>query len=150
MKRPALFLAFVLVATLLAASAAFAATIQCNGGECSGTNMADRISGSPKDETIRGQSGNDKIYGGGGRDVLKGGPGTDFVKDGGGQNILKGGDGPDVIRGGLGDETIRASSPELANDRDRDDINCGPGVDTVYYIPGQDTIENCEVINPPQ
>ena len=44
----------------------------------------------------------------------------------------------------------RTTDGEQADDRARDVLDCGAGVDTVYFVPGQDVArENCEIRNPP-
>lgn len=32
----------------------------------------------------------------------------------------------------------------------RDVLDCGSGRDTAYFVRGQDSARNCEVINPPE
>ena|SRR5215210_349382 len=64
------------------------------------------------------------------------------VKSSGGDDSITGRtDSLSDIRGGGGDDTIR-----VANGTGRDRVDCGPGVDTVFYDLG-DTLIQCEVQN---
>ncbi|HEX2729491.1 MAG TPA: hypothetical protein VHM16_07025, partial [Rubrobacteraceae bacterium] len=60
--------------------------------------------------------------------------------------------GRDTLYGGPGNDTVLSGnySPETTstNDGAADVVDCGAGTDTVYYTPGQDTIENCEIEQP--
>ena len=47
MRRAILMGAFVVPAILLIAGVAYARTIDCDGGDCKGTNNADTMNGSP-------------------------------------------------------------------------------------------------------
>lgn len=132
-------------ALVLVASAAYAVTKRCAGGECHGTNAADTLYGSPTNDTLFGENGDDRLYGGSGSDSLKGGfdndagyggPGMDRVKGGPGVDRLYGGDGDDIMRGGLHNKT---------NDGVADYLDCGSGRDEVYFTPRVDTIRNCEM-----
>lgn len=129
---------------------------------CVGTDNPDTIYGNDDDndqfEDIRGREGADRIYGRGGDDreyevggglhgddgddVVRGGDGDDSLFGGRGSDRLYGGPGPDVldgerqfgggepaadrISGGTGDDFIDAL------DTRKDQIDCGPGRDTVY------------------
>lgn len=139
---------FVAAGTLLLAAAAFAATRHCNGGTCMGTDGADRILGSNLDETVFANMGPDKLFGRDGADQLKGEEGRDEVHGQGGDDRVKGGTGRDAVFGEAGDDLVRAGTHDRTNDGVRDVLDCGDGVDTVYYIPGQDVIRDCEIENP--
>ena len=91
MRRAILISAFVVPAILLIAGVAYAKTIDCNGGDCTGTNRADTMNGSPQDDKMLALEGGDTLYGVGGMDALKG--------KGGGDRIF-GGEGNDVVKGG--------------------------------------------------
>ena len=54
-----------------------------------------------------------------------------------------------MVFGGSGDDLVRGGTPERPNDRARDVLDCGAGTDTAYFIPGQDVVRNCEILNPP-
>jgi RTX calcium-binding nonapeptide repeat (4 copies)/WD40-like Beta Propeller Repeat len=86
------------------------------GRTIKGTARTDRLTGSPRPDTIHGGGGNDRIDGAAGDDKLYGDAGSDTII---------GGAGRDAIFGGTGNDTIRADDGEL------DNIDCGPGKDTV-------------------
>lgn len=151
MRRSVLSLALVLTATLLVAGTALAVNRDCDGGVCKGTGGDDVLDGSPAKDVIYGLGGDDRVVGRGGGDTLKGGPNRDRVNGGGGDDRVRGALGTDEVFGGPGDDLVRASDGEQPNDRARDVLDCGAGVDTVYFIPGQDVARaNCEVRNPPE
>ncbi len=90
-------------------------------------------------------SGNDKLFGRGDNDVMKGASGRDEVDGQEGNDSVKGGPGKDVIRAGSGDDVVRAGRFNQENDRARDFVACGSGVDTVY-VTGLDVVKaNCEI-----
>ena len=150
MRKFVLLVALVLSATLLVAGAAFAVTRNCDGGVCKGTNGGEVLDGSPMSDVIYGLGGNDKVVGRGGNDTLKGGANRDRVNGGEGDDRVRGSLGSDEVFGGPGDDLVRATDGEQADDRARDVLDCGAGVDTVYFVPGQDVArENCEIRNPP-
>ncbi len=150
MRRSVLLLALVLSATLLAAGAAFAVDRNCDGGECKGTGGSDVLDGSEVRDTIYGLGGDDVVVGRGGSDILKGGPNQDRVYGGEGNDRVRGALGTDEVFGGPGDDLVRASDGEQPNDGARDVLDCGAGVDTARFIPGQDVVrDNCEMLNPP-
>jgi len=149
-KKHAFMFVFVLVTTLVVAGAAFAAVKQCNGGTCRGTSGDDKIYGSVRNEIVFGEQGDDRLYGRGGEDLLKGDPGRDTVYGQEGPDRVKGGTGRDMVYGGPGDDLVRGGTHDQTNDGVRDILDCGPGVDTVYYTPGTDVLRDCEVRNPPE
>ena len=77
MRRTILLPLLVAAAVLLVAGVAYARTIDCNGGECEGTNKADTMNGSPQDDKMLALDGGDILYGLGGMDMLKGKGGGD-------------------------------------------------------------------------
>lgn len=103
-------------------------------GDFTGTNAAEYIFGSDKDDKINGGGGNDVIYGGGGKDNIRGGYGND---------ILHGGTGRDRLYGDHGNDTIylKESSDEGYGGHGNDKIYLGdgaqawggPGIDTFYF-----------------
>ena len=133
---------------LLVAGMALAVNKMC-AGDCRGTDGRDRLVGSARTNTIHAEGGNDRVIGRGGDDGLKGGGERDDLFGGEGNDRLKGGAGSDEIRGGLGDDLLRAGGSERPNDGARDVLDCGDGNDTAYFVQGQDTVSNCEVLNPP-
>ena len=80
-----------------------------------GTNQADVILGSYRNNHIEGYPGADELAGLGGDDYLDGGPGSD------------------ALRAGADSDTI------YAIDGEADTVYCGDGIDTVHYDQGLDT-----------
>jgi len=137
------------IVALLVAGTAFA-DIMCSGGECSGTSMADRIVGSLSSDHISAEGGNDRVFARGADDLVKGEGGNDEINGQAGKDKLKGGPGGDAIFGGVGNDIMREGSHTLVDDGFSDTLDCGDGTDTVYYTPGVDEIEDCEILNPSQ
>jgi Ca2+-binding RTX toxin-like protein len=135
-RRTILIPVFVAAAVLLVAGAAYARTIDCTDGECEGTNKADTMNGSPRDDKMLVLDGGDTLYGLGGTDMLKGKGGNDKVK---------GDHGKDRVDGGAGNGLVRGETHGVANDHAHDLLICGPGRDRVYFVRGQDTIKGCEI-----
>jgi Ca2+-binding RTX toxin-like protein len=132
----------------------------------------DTMNGGTGSDTLASSRGNDKLYGSSnpsdtrdfvydweGRNVLSGGDGDDHLL---GHNRLSGGSGDDTIRGsrpdgngrtrtmrgGLGTDRISSEGfvkdTIYAQDGEKDNINCGGGVDTVYFDSGIDSVKACE------
>lgn len=121
----------------------------------------DRVWGGRGNDQSWGEDGNDLMGGGDGNDVQWGGPGNDIIYAGRGQDTTYGEDGDDQLWalarwdvkgrndvngdhlvGGNGNDTFRT------RDGERDLIDCGPGVDTVY-ADFKDVLVNpseCEVV----
>ena len=93
-----------------------------------------------------GKDGDDRMLGGDGQDMLKGKGGSDTLNAGNDDDRAKGG-GWDTVMGGPGDDILRGTSHGGIDDGSRDVIDCGEGTDTVYYVPGQDSINDCEIVN---
>ncbi len=53
--------AFVILVMLMIAGLAYARTIDCNGGDCEGTNNADTMKGSPEDDEMIAREGADTL-----------------------------------------------------------------------------------------
>jgi Ca2+-binding RTX toxin-like protein len=102
MRKVILLLATMALAILLAAGAALAANIQCQGDPCVGTEQNDRITGSLEDDVIEALGGRDHVTGRGGDDEVYGGRRSDEITGGDGGDDLTGDRGPDEIRGGPG------------------------------------------------
>jgi Ca2+-binding RTX toxin-like protein len=141
MKRNVILALVVMTALLLAGGAVLAEDVTCTGGECLGSKGADLIAGTAGNDEIRGGAGGDDIDGNGGGDVIRGGPGND-VLDVSGPDSQR-----DTIFGGKGDDVIGVQDNNSA-----DNVDCGPGKDTVILEKGVDTVTNCEtkVSNPPR
>ena len=172
-----LFLAAgLLVAVGVTVGTAWAAVISCKAGvSCYGTSGPDELQGTRKKDYLYGKAGNDTLKGGRGNDVLfgdaaidtgadgndqlYGGPGDDTLYDGGGSDLIVGGSGNDAISANAdqtfsnpGEDTIRAGKGNdliEAEDDHKDTIDCGPGIDEVYFDQGLDKVAaNCEKQHP--
>lgn len=148
MRRIAVLFALTLGFLLLVAGTALAVNKMC-AGNCRGTDGNDRIVGSARANTIHAEDGNDRVLGRGGDDALKGMGGRDELFGQEDDDRLKGNGGRDEIHGGLGDDLLRASTSERPNDGVRDVLDCGEGTDTAYFVQGQDSVSDCEILNPP-
>lgn len=78
-----------------------------------GLDGNDAIYGGAGNDRIDGGDGNDKLLGESGSDVLLGGRGADRLDGGVGSDVLNGGDGNDVLIGGSGDDALAGG---LGND----------------------------------
>ena len=143
--------ALALLALVLLTGTAFAAIKMCSG-ECTGTNMDDRLIGGDENDRIYSRAGNDKASGGAGGDCIKGDEGDDEVYGQDGNDRIKGNFGADTVFGGPGDDIVRGGSHGRPDDGARDILDCGQGTDTVYFTPGVDEVsDDCEVENfPPE
>ncbi|HYU60239.1 MAG TPA: calcium-binding protein [Solirubrobacterales bacterium] len=173
-RRDALLLALAVILGASFVAGAVVGARQGGGHVIRGTNKADRLVGTPGDDVIlglrgrdriRARPGNDRVDGGGGRDritgkkgddVLSGGPGKDRIRGGSGDDrlfadaggaLLIGGKGRDQFNmvdgeqvGGEGNDLIRARDGTL------DEINCGPGDDTVIVDEAEDGVFDCEQV----
>jgi Ca2+-binding RTX toxin-like protein len=124
--------ALVVPAVLLIAGVSYARTIDCDGGDCKGTNNADTMNGIPQDDRMLVLEGADTLYGLGGMDALKG----------------KGGYGKDRVDAGEGNDLVRGGTHGVADDHARDLLICGPGRDKLFFVRGQDVLKGCEVKHP--
>ena len=96
----------------------------------------DEIDGGDQGDVLDGGDGADTVYGNGGADVVRGGPGNDEIAGGTGVDTIDGGTGNDAV--GAWDEAADVAP-----------VTCGPGVDTVDYDYGLDTLSSdCEVLPP--
>jgi Ca2+-binding RTX toxin-like protein len=141
MKRNVILALVVMTALLLAGGAVLAEDVTCTGGECLGSKGADLIAGTAGNDEIRGGAGGDVINGNGGGDVISGGVGNDTISVAGLDSQR------DTIFGGKGDDLIGVNENNSA-----DNVDCGPGKDTVILEKGVDTASNCEtkLSNPPR
>jgi len=106
------------------------------GGVITGTDGRDELAGEKGEDKVRGLGGRDELLGGSGSDVLYGGRDADFLYGGKGDDVLYGGDGDDdkrVLLGGTGEDVIYGGdgndSIDTADDRQRDKLYCGEGID---------------------
>jgi Ca2+-binding RTX toxin-like protein len=110
---------------------------------------------SPKMSANSSRDGNDMLYGGDGRDSLYGFGGSDLLMGGDGADYILAGEfrwsmgrpgvatsrnpGVDIVRAGAKEDHVEAV------DRRRDIIDCGGGVDAVWFDVGLDVVSpNCE------
>jgi Ca2+-binding RTX toxin-like protein len=108
------------------------------------------------DDALYGDFGNDKLRGGPGADVLRGDDDFEQNKNAMGRDRLSGGNGADELYGYYGDDKLVGGvGNDIINAHDEppskweDDIDCGPGRDTVYFDKGFDKLRsNCEVKKP--
>ena len=118
---------------VLAASVAYAATIQCKSGpgDCNGTKAADIISGTKGKDRMHGFQRGDEMSGRAGQDKLSGGPGSDTITPGAGR---------DRVFAGRGNDTIDA------RDGRRDVLVCGKGQRDVVEVDEVDSVgTTCEI-----
>jgi Ca2+-binding RTX toxin-like protein len=127
--KTALLVGAVAVSVLISGAPVLAASIPCPvNSECVGTEKADTFQAEGQN-TIDGKNGNDRITDGGRASVLHGRAGNDRIV------ALK---GLNTIFGGQGEDVIKAKNGEY------DDIDCGPGKDTVIFDVGLDQVTGCE------
>jgi Ca2+-binding RTX toxin-like protein len=108
-----------------------------------GTNDGDLIYAKAGNDNVRSHGGNDIVYAGAGNDVVRSGPDNDVIYAGDGNDVTWPGAGADVQYGGPGDDVLHA----LANDNQRDVLDCGRGFDVAYVIRNDPvTIHGCEQV----
>lgn len=100
--------------------------------------LAKVIKGTREDDRLIGGRTGDTILGKRGNDVLRGGRGGDLIIGSAGNDRIRGGKGFDEMRGGKGNDRIRA------RDGKPDQIDCGPGEDTVLVDAVEDGVFGCE------
>jgi Ca2+-binding RTX toxin-like protein len=145
--KTALLVGAVAVSVLVSGAPVLAASIPCPvNSECVGTEKADTFQAEGQN-TIDGKNGNDRITDGGGGSFIIAGGGNDRITSKGGASVLHGRSGNDcivalkglnTIFGGQGEDVIKAKNDEY------DDIDCGPGKDTVIFDVGLDQVTGCE------
>lgn len=109
-------------------STAYAYILDC---DIVGTLGSDRLEGTPRHDTICGLTGADVIAARGGNDRIEGGAGADTIRPGSGRDVVAGGEGRERI---------------YARDGQRDVIDCGPYLDTVY-ADRADRVVRCERVS---
>ena len=119
---------------------------------------ADRMSGNDGEDYVQGDRGADRLFGGDDADSLWGGAHKD--DDGpldDSDDVVRGGPGADYIWSGFarqgsvdrvfgeeGNDTVEAER-RYGYPKTKDVVDCGPGVDTVYFDRGLDKVaNNCE------
>ncbi len=106
--------------------------------------LAKVLKGTSGDDKLIGSKNGDKLIGKGGDDILRSSEGGDLVIGNKGDDFIKSGKGFDEIRAGKGDDEIHV------RDGKPDQIDCGPGNDTVLADEEEDGLfdcENVEVLN---
>jgi Ca2+-binding RTX toxin-like protein len=162
MKRMVVLVAFTGGLLLLIGGVALAATIDCTGGYCAGTEENDVMNGTDTYDLMHGLGGDDNMFGHFGHDEIYGGQGADFLLGdedydypdtllgndtlygGPGNDDLRGAFGNDKIYGGDGDDFVFAYD-QLNVTTGADVVACGGGVDSVHYDKGVDKIRHCEI-----
>lgn len=108
-----------------------------------GTDLADRIEGSPDHgQIISSGSGNDFAFGNRGDDTLMGGSGHDQLDGYHGHDELHGGAGHDIIDGGKGHDRIFGGhgNDVIAGGSDNDTVHGGNGKDIIFGGTEQDLL----------
>jgi len=98
-----------------------------------GSDRADDISGTSRDDVIATLGGRDTVHGRGGNDTICLGAGADYANGGRGNDVILGEGGSDDIRGGGGDDTVDGGAGA-------DELRGNGGVDTIFGGDGQDEI----------
>jgi Ca2+-binding RTX toxin-like protein len=139
----------------LFATAAYAATVGCTGGPCSGTNNNDTITGSTARDQIDALRGadtvttadiqNDTVYGRGGGDTIEGGADDDALYGNGAQDAVNdrvpmANNDTDTLYGGGGNDTLNSQDAD-----GKDTVDGGLGFD-VCIVENADTRVNCEQV----
>lgn len=93
-----------------------------------GTDGADDLIGSHKDDQMYAKDGDDKVVGGHGKDTMYGGKGNDSLEGGKDADKLWGGEGNDKLDGGRGNDTLH-------DEFGVNIVDGGRGVDT-YMLDG--------------
>jgi Ca2+-binding RTX toxin-like protein len=83
------------------------------------------IIGGGGDDVLTGNALANELTGGAGDDKLNGAAGHDMLSGGSGRDKLSGGKGRDELLGGSGNDAL------YSRDKDRDEVNCGGGLDRV-------------------
>lgn len=100
--------------------------------------LAKILKGTPGDDKLIGSKNGDKLIGRGGDDILRSAEGGDLVIGNEGADFIKSGQGFDEIRAGKGGDEIHT------RDGQPDEIDCGPGEDTVLADEVDEGIFDCE------
>ena len=98
---------------------------------------------------IEGAAGGGLIWAMGG-DSAFGGTGNDNISDSSTANVVEGEKGndriasgsPSILRGGPGKDRINAANGG------KDEVNCGPGEDTIFFDESEDELKSCEIKKP--
>jgi uncharacterized delta-60 repeat protein len=116
-----------------------------------GTNRANKLKGTRRNDVIVSLGGNDKIDGGRGNDVICAGDGNDSLKGSAGNDRLLGQNGKDTEAGGAGNDKLdggagndkltgAAGNDKLTGGGGNDGLTGGPGKDGINGGPGKDRL----------
>jgi len=108
--------------------------INFTGETIFGTELDDKINGTPDSELILVFGGNDEIKGGAGNDCIVATGGVNMLDGDSGNDVIISGDGDDEIYGGSGNDFIFAGDGN-------DIINGGSGDDKLFGEDGDDNID---------
>ena len=97
-----------------------------------GTNLGEKIVGTPGNDVIKGRGGNDIILGKGGRDLICPNKGDDKAKGGSGRDTVRGGPDDDRLNGGTASDFVHGFKGDdvVGGGKDRDACRGGGGVNT--------------------
>jgi uncharacterized delta-60 repeat protein len=106
-----------------------------------GTNKANKLKGTRRNDVIVALGGNDKVDGGAGNDLICAGNGNDTVKGGKGKDRLYGQSGKDTENGGDGNDRLDGGpgNDRLTGDSGKDSIAGGSGKDRLSGGGGRDS-----------
>jgi hypothetical protein len=146
-KRAVILLTAIALAVVVGGGVALAKTINCDGGNCSGTNKPDSIFGTNRHDAIFAKRGGDFVSGRGSADNLNGQDGNDRLFGGQGDDWVKGGRHADTVKGNLGNDRLTGGSGHnviRAGDGMRDLIICGANSrNLIFFDPRLDHFRNC-------
>jgi dipeptidyl aminopeptidase/acylaminoacyl peptidase len=133
-------------------------------GRCyGGTDGADRIVGTVFGDVVIAGSGADEITAGDGQNIIQAQWGDDVVRSGEGRDSVRAGDGDDVVRTGADRDVVRLGSGRdsvatgagndviVANDGERDVLDCGTGGRDRAIVDAFDSVRRCDkrIVAPP-
>lgn len=129
---------------------------ETTAGRClDGSDSADRLVGTKHGDIVIAGAGDDVVHAGDGQNVVYGQWGNDTILTGSYVDTVYGGGGDDVIRTGAGEDSSflgpgrdvvdagRGPDHVIANDGERDFVDCGPGDDRAR-VDKRDVVRNCE------
>jgi len=108
-----------------------------------GTDEADHLPGTFRNDTIFGKAGDDGIYAKEGNDTVEGGAGNDAIYGGTGNDQLHGQAGDDRVFGGQGSDKIHGEMGDdiLGGGQGSDQLFGGMGHDTLYGGDNDDLLD---------
>ena len=95
-----------------------------------GTNLGEKIVGTPGNDVIKGRGGNDIILGQGGRDLICPNKGDDKAKGGSGRDTVRGGPDDDRLNGGTDRDFVHGfkGNDVVSGGKDKDACRGGGGL----------------------